>query len=62
MLVMFYVPWSVCSAFDVTAFPKFKYFHYFNKEQKPYDGGRKNKDFVSFMNSDPLSPFAGQRH
>ena len=51
---------SVCSAFDVSGFPTFKYFHYFNKEQKPYDGGRTHKDFVNFMNSDPLSPFAGQ--
>jgi len=51
---------SVCSAFDVSGFPTFKYFHYFNKEQKPYDGGRTHKDFVNFMESDPLSPFAGQ--
>jgi len=51
---------SVCSAFDVSGFPTFKYFHYYNKEQKPYEGGRTYKDFVSFMNSDPLSPFAGQ--
>ena len=50
---------SVCSAYDVKGFPTFKYFHYFNKEQKPYDGGRTEKDFVSFMES-PLSPFAGQ--
>jgi len=51
---------SVCSAFDVSGFPTFKYFHYYNKEQKPYEGGRTYQDFVSFMNSDPLSPFAGQ--
>jgi protein disulfide-isomerase-like protein len=50
---------SVCSAFEVTGFPTFKYFHYYNKEQKAYDGGRTSKDFISFM-SDPLSPFAGQ--
>jgi len=50
---------SICSAFDVGGFPTFRYFHYYNKEQKPYDGGRTRKDFVSFM-SDPLSPFAGQ--
>jgi protein disulfide-isomerase-like protein len=50
---------SVCSAFEVTGFPTFKYFHYYNKEQKPYDGGRTKKDFVAFL-SDPLSPFAGQ--
>ena len=50
---------SVCSAFEVSGFPTFKYFHYFNKEQKAYDGGRTKKDFVAFL-SDPLSPFAGQ--
>jgi len=50
---------SVCSAFEVSGFPTFKYFHYFNKEQKNYEGGRTHKDFVSFM-ADPLSPFAGQ--
>lgn len=50
---------SVCSAFDVSGFPSIKYFHYYNKEQKPYEGGRTHKDFVTFM-SDPLSPFAGQ--
>jgi len=51
---------SVCSAFDVSGYPTFKYFHYFNKEQKSYDGGRTYKDFVSFMNNDPLSITAGQ--
>jgi len=50
---------SVCSAFEVSGFPTFKYFHYYNKEQKTYEGGRTRKDFVAFM-SDPLSPFSGQ--
>ena len=50
---------SVCSAFEVSGFPTFKYFHYYNKEQKAYDGGRTSRDFISFL-SDPLSPFAGQ--
>ena len=50
---------AICSAHDVSGFPTFKYFHYFNKEQKPYDGGRTEKDFIDFM-VDPLSPFAGQ--
>ena len=49
----------MCSAFEVSGFPTFKYFHYFNKEQKAYDGGRTKKDFVAFL-ADPLSPFAGQ--
>lgn len=50
---------SVCSAFEVSGFPTFKYFHYYNKEQKSYDGGRTSKDFISFL-AEPLSPFAGQ--
>ena len=50
---------SVCSAHEVSGFPTFKYFHYFNKETKPYDGGRSQQDFIDFM-VDPLSPFAGK--
>ena len=50
---------AICSAHEVSGFPTFKYFHYFNKEQKPYDGGRTAKDFIDFM-VDPLSPFSGQ--
>jgi len=50
---------SVCSAYEVSGFPTFRYFHYFNKEKKSYDGGRTRKDFVAFL-EDPLSPFAGQ--
>ena len=38
---------SVCS--DVSGLPTFKYFHYFNKEQRPYEGGRTHTDFVSFI-------------
>lgn len=50
---------SVCTAYNVGGFPTFKYFSYYNKEQKDYDGGRTSKDFVRFM-SDPQSPTAGQ--
>ncbi|XP_023325871.1 protein disulfide-isomerase A5 isoform X1 [Eurytemora carolleeae] len=50
---------SVCSAYNVNGFPSFKYFSYFNKEQKDYDGGRTEKDFVNYM-KDPQSPTAGQ--
>ena len=50
---------GVCSAHEVSGFPTFKYFHYFNKETKPYDGGRSQQDFIDFM-VDPLSPFAGK--
>lgn len=32
---------------------------YFNKLQKPYDGGRTSKDFIAFM-KDPQSDTAGQ--
>ena len=50
---------SVCSAYNVNGFPSFKYFSYFNKEQKDYDGGRTEKDFVNYM-KDPQSPTAGK--
>merc|ERR1740129_351405 len=51
---------AVCKAHDVSGFPTFKYFHYLNKEVKPYDGGRTQQDFIDFM-KDPLSPFAGKQ-
>jgi len=50
---------SVCSTFEVRGYPTFKYFNYFNKEKKDYEGGRTKKDFISFM-SDPLSLTAGK--
>lgn len=31
---------SICSAFEVKGYPTIKYFHYFNKETKNYNGGR----------------------
>jgi hypothetical protein len=34
---------SICSVYNVGGFPTFKYFSYFNKEQKDYDGGRTTK-------------------
>ena len=46
---------SVCKAFEVNGYPTFKYFSYYNKEQKDYDGGRKKDDFVAFM-TDPQNP------
>ena len=51
---------AICKAHDVSGFPTFKYFHYLNKEAKPYDGGRTQQDFIDFM-KDPLSPFAGKQ-
>jgi len=50
---------GVCSAHDIGGFPTFKYFSYFNKLQKPYDGGRTARDFIAFMR-DPQSEGAGQ--
>ncbi|XP_063216813.1 protein disulfide-isomerase A5 [Bacillus rossius redtenbacheri] len=49
---------AVCSALDVKGYPTFKYFHYYSKESKPYNGGRVKADFVSFMR-DPQNPLAG---
>ena len=50
---------SVCSAYEVSGFPTFKYFKYFNKEQKDYNGGRTKKDFIQFL-EDPENPLSGQ--
>jgi len=46
---------SVCSAYEVSGYPTFKYFQYFNKVQKAYDGGRLKDDFIHFM-KDPENP------
>ncbi|XP_056642499.1 protein disulfide-isomerase A5 [Diorhabda sublineata] len=40
---------TVCSANDVTGYPTFKYFSYFNKDTKDYRGGRTAPDFIAFM-------------
>ncbi|KAG8197832.1 hypothetical protein JTE90_020110 [Oedothorax gibbosus] len=39
---------SVCSAHDVKGYPTLKYFNYY-KIDKPYDGGRTEKEFVEYM-------------
>ncbi|KAK7866488.1 hypothetical protein R5R35_014353 [Gryllus longicercus] len=44
---------SICSTLDVKGYPTFKYFHYYNKETRSYNGGRMENDFTNFMN-DPL--------
>ncbi|KAJ8891320.1 hypothetical protein PR048_010836 [Dryococelus australis] len=49
---------SVCSAMEVKGYPTIKYFHYFNKESKPYNGGRTKAEFINFM-QDPQNPMAG---
>merc|ERR1712223_58626 len=50
---------SVCSAYEVSGYPTLKYFQYFNKEQKDYNGGRQKDDFINFM-KDPANPLSGQ--
>ena len=35
---------SVCSYYEVSGYPTFKYFKYFNKEQRDYSGGRTKDD------------------
>ncbi|KAL1490601.1 hypothetical protein ABEB36_013267 [Hypothenemus hampei] len=44
---------SICSAFEVTGYPTLKYFSYFNKEVRAYNGGRTKEDFVQYM-SNPM--------
>ena len=45
--------------FEVSGYPTFKYFKYFDKERKSYDGGRTKPDFVQFMR-DPDNPLSGK--
>ena len=49
----------MCSAYEVSGFPTFKYFKYFNKEQKDYNGGRTKNDFIQFL-EDPENPLSGR--
>ena len=49
----------MCSAYEVSGFPTFKYFKYFNKEQKDYNGGRTKNDFIQFLD-DPENPLSGR--
>ncbi|KAJ9598381.1 hypothetical protein L9F63_010903 [Diploptera punctata] len=46
---------SICKAVDVKGYPTIKYFHYYTKETKNYNGGRLEDDFVNFMKN-PTSP------
>ncbi|GIY62791.1 protein disulfide-isomerase A5 [Caerostris extrusa] len=39
---------SVCNAHEVKGYPTLKYFSYY-KVEKPYEGGRTENDFVSYM-------------
>ncbi|KAF7266973.1 hypothetical protein GWI33_019754 [Rhynchophorus ferrugineus] len=45
---------ALCSAFEVKGYPTIKYFSYYNKEIKPYNGGRTRDDFVQFI-SNPMA-------
>ncbi|GLV40971.1 uncharacterized protein CBL_04495 [Carabus blaptoides fortunei] len=46
---------TLCSFNEVKGYPTFKYFSYYNKNTKPYNGGRLEADFIRFM-SDPDNP------
>ncbi|CAL1297755.1 unnamed protein product [Larinioides sclopetarius] len=39
---------SICNAHDVKGYPTLKYFNYY-KIEKPYEGGRTEKDFIDYM-------------
>lgn len=45
---------DVCSKYDVSGYPTFKYMLY-GKNAQAYSGGREESDFVAFM-SDPENP------
>ena len=40
---------GLCKTFDIRGYPTFKYFSFYDKKQKDYDGGRKKADFVRFL-------------
>lgn len=40
---------TLCSLYEVTGYPTFKYFHYYNKATDEYTGGRKKADFLTYM-------------
>lgn len=46
---------TLCSFNEVKGYPTFKYFSYYSKNTKPYNGGRLEADFIRFM-SDPDNP------
>ncbi|XP_018565314.1 protein disulfide-isomerase A5 [Anoplophora glabripennis] len=45
---------TVCTANDVKGYPTLKYFSYYVKITKPYNGGRTADDFVQFMSNPEL--------
>ncbi|BES97186.1 Thioredoxin [Nesidiocoris tenuis] len=42
---------SVCKAVGVEGYPTFKYFSYYDREMKDYNGGRQKADFISFFST-----------
>ncbi|KAJ8917992.1 hypothetical protein NQ315_011445 [Exocentrus adspersus] len=42
---------AVCSANDVKGYPTLKYFSYYTKHTRPYNGGRTAGDFIQFMSN-----------
>lgn len=41
---------GICSKYEVSGYPTFKFFKYYDKDEvKPYEGGRSKADFVRFM-------------
>ena len=40
---------DLCQTYGVRGYPTFKYFSFFDKKTKDYDGGRLKADFVQFM-------------
>ncbi|XP_032527335.1 protein disulfide-isomerase A5 [Danaus plexippus] len=42
---------DVCANYDVKGYPTIKYFSHFDKVVQDYTGGRKEADFVSFINN-----------
>lgn len=40
---------SLCTANDVTGYPTIKYFSYYSKSVKHYNGGRTSEEFIKFM-------------
>uniref|UniRef100_A0A0A9YNZ9 Protein disulfide-isomerase A5 n=2 Tax=Lygus hesperus TaxID=30085 RepID=A0A0A9YNZ9_LYGHE len=42
---------SICKAVGVEGYPTFKYFNYYDKDMKDYNGGRQKSDFINFLSS-----------
>ena len=50
---------TICSLYEVSGFPTFKYFKYYDKEPvKAYEGGRTSTELIQFL-EDPDNPMSG---